>query len=92
MKNHRKTSVVFLNFNSKEFVKVQVFTVRLNDGSNTHNQSIEKYNVTEEHSGKIVHLRVKFLIFMRLTVERDNLILCRCTTGVYPIWSPNKVL
>lgn len=91
MKNYRRTSVMFLYFNSKEFVKAQVFTVRLNDGSNTHNQSIEKYNVTEEHSGKIVHFRVKLLIFMGLMVERDNLILCRCTTGVYPIWSPNKV-
>lgn len=91
MNNYRRTSVVFLNFNNKEFVKVQVFAVCLNDGSNTHNQSNKKHNGTEEHSGNIVHLRVKLLIFMRLTVERDNLILCRCTTGVYLTCSPYKV-
>ena len=61
MKIYNKTHAVFLNFDNKvirwinfcksniKFVKVQVFTIHLNDQSNILNQSIEE-NHTAEHT------------------------------------------
>ena len=65
----------------KKSVKVQVFSISLNQKrSNTYNQSIKKKMVTQNILVKsklcfLVRLQINLLIFMRIAIERDNVML-----------------